>query len=83
MNGILKVKNGERNFDFFGARKTFDDYVPGAAPLRLSGAPQQAGESIEPGASDGTSAGSEDEPAVPKGRAPAEERPFSILDEIH
>lgn len=29
LTGILKVKDGERNFDIIGARKKFDAYVPG------------------------------------------------------
>lgn len=30
LTGILKVKDGERNFDIIGARKKFDAYVPGS-----------------------------------------------------
>jgi len=37
LDGILKVKDGERNFDLLGAKRTFDAYVPGEAPLELKG----------------------------------------------
>jgi len=37
LDGILKAKDGERNFDLLGARKTFDAYAPGKAPLALTG----------------------------------------------
>ena len=40
LHGILKVKDGERNFDIFGARKKFDDYTPGETPLSLTGVAQ-------------------------------------------
>jgi hypothetical protein len=35
LKGILKLRNGERNFDLLRARKTFDAYVPGQTPLKL------------------------------------------------
>jgi hypothetical protein len=34
LDGILKVKNKDRNFDVFGAKKAFDDYSPGKVNLR-------------------------------------------------
>ncbi len=37
LDAILKVEDGERNFDVLGARKTFDAYAPGEAPLKLKG----------------------------------------------
>jgi translocation and assembly module TamB len=37
LDGILKVKDGERNFDLLGAKRTFDAYAPGEAPLKLKG----------------------------------------------
>jgi hypothetical protein len=36
LDGILKVRDGERNFDLFGARKTFDAYKPGQSIVELS-----------------------------------------------
>jgi hypothetical protein len=36
LDGILKVRNGEKNFDLFGARKTFDEYEPGQSVVDLS-----------------------------------------------
>jgi hypothetical protein len=33
LDGILKIKNEDRNFDVFRARKTFDDYSPGNVNL--------------------------------------------------
>jgi hypothetical protein len=36
LHGILKVKDGDKNFDILGAREKFDSYVPGETPLRLS-----------------------------------------------
>jgi hypothetical protein len=36
LDGILKVRNGEKNFDLLGARKTFDKYDPGQSVLDLS-----------------------------------------------
>jgi hypothetical protein len=53
LDGILKVKNGERNFDLLGARKTFDAYAPGEAPLKLKGRPLET-EEAEPGPEDST-----------------------------
>jgi hypothetical protein len=36
LDGILKVRDGEKNFDLFGARKTFDAYDPGQSVVDLS-----------------------------------------------
>jgi hypothetical protein len=36
LDGILKVRNGEKNFDLFGARETFDKYKPGESVVDLS-----------------------------------------------
>jgi hypothetical protein len=33
LDGILKVRNGDRNFDIFGARKKFDNYAPGVTAV--------------------------------------------------
>lgn len=30
LKGLLKIKDGKRNFDLLKARKTFDEYSPGA-----------------------------------------------------
>ena len=49
---ILKVKDGERNFDLLGAKRTFDAYVPGEAPLKLKG--RQAETEKEPPAREGS-----------------------------
>jgi hypothetical protein len=40
LHGILKVKDGERNFDVLGARRKFNEYVPGETPLGLRRAEQ-------------------------------------------
>jgi len=43
LHGILKMKDGERNFDILGARRKFDDYSPGETPLGLTaGGPSAA-----------------------------------------
>ena len=35
LQGILKLRDGERDFDLIRARKTFDAYVPGETPLEM------------------------------------------------
>jgi hypothetical protein len=37
LQGILRVKDGEKNFDILGAREKFDAYSPGKTPLQLKG----------------------------------------------
>jgi hypothetical protein len=44
LSGIMKVKDGEKNFDILGARKKFDAYVPGETPLDLKSGANQASE---------------------------------------
>jgi len=36
LDGILKVRDGEKNFDLLGARKTFNEYEPGQSVVDLS-----------------------------------------------
>jgi hypothetical protein len=43
LDGILKVKDGERNFDLLDAKRTFDAYAPGETPLALRGRQAEAG----------------------------------------
>ena len=48
LDGILKVRDEERNFDIFGAREKFDSYVPGQTDVFARGsepAPAEADES--------------------------------------
>lgn len=37
LQGIVKLRDGARNIDLVGARKTFDAYVPGETPLAIRG----------------------------------------------
>lgn len=37
LHGILKLRDGDRNFDILEARNKFEAYVPGTTPLRLTG----------------------------------------------
>ena len=55
LHGILKVKDGDRNFDIFGARKKFDDYTPGETPLSLTGVAQPESTAAALGAEQETS----------------------------
>lgn len=49
LQGIVKVKDGEKNFDILGARKTFDAYAPGETPLKLTGSqPESENRPTEP-----------------------------------
>jgi hypothetical protein len=48
LDGILKVRNGKKNFDLFGARKTFDAYEPGQAVVDLSVSEPEAEAEQEP-----------------------------------
>ncbi|MEA3276527.1 MAG: hypothetical protein U9Q81_14805 [Pseudomonadota bacterium] len=82
LHGILKVKDGDRNFDIIGARKKFDAYSPGepstgeadADGLQTTGAILEAGE---------RHASEKDKNDVPARASDAStgEREFSVLDE--
>jgi hypothetical protein len=49
LDGILKVRNGERNFDLFGARKIFNAYDPGQSAVDLSVSQSEAEQELPGG----------------------------------
>jgi hypothetical protein len=73
LDGILKVRNGETNFDILGARKTFNDYEPGRSILDLSVSDLEAGRGPPAGDVAGEGAPAATPPAEPSPKAPQED----------
>lgn len=47
LDGILKVRDGERNFDIFGARAKFDSYIPGQTDVFARGSEPAPADTVE------------------------------------
>ena len=47
LDGILKVRDEERNFDIFGAREKFESYVPGQTDVFSGGRERDPADSAE------------------------------------
>jgi hypothetical protein len=70
LDGILKVRDGEKNFDLFGARKTFDAYDPGQSVVDLAVSQPEAEREPSAGQDENNKATAVPDPAKASPEAP-------------